>query len=182
MDRIRFLEYRKQVIIGANDLKVGDYYYLDGSWSDGEYRKYVDGGIELLPVKPVSRRNVIGIVYWTGDATKKDITLKAHRPNCTRGLVVSLKEDADIAWQTNSSVVQLWLNNKHYGKFSPAMTDRNVGDPMHNIQVYNNTKAIELFNSVSENKNNTVNVVQKVVDYLGMFLLRQLVVVGILLR
>lgn len=55
----------------ASDLKIGDYYYSDGTWSDGGYRKYADGTTALLPVRPVltgaggNPRTVIGIVYST---------------------------------------------------------------------------------------------------------------------
>lgn len=53
----------------AFDLKAGDYYYSDGTWSDGGNRKYTDGTTAILPIMPVltdannEPRTVIGIVY-----------------------------------------------------------------------------------------------------------------------
>ena len=56
----------------AYDLKIGDYYYSDGTTSDGGYRKYADGTTELLDIDPVltsengqTPRTVIGIVCST---------------------------------------------------------------------------------------------------------------------
>lgn len=58
---------------GANDLKVGDYYYSDGLISDGGYRKYTDGTTTTLDVQPVlinpetkAARTCLGIVLKVG--------------------------------------------------------------------------------------------------------------------
>lgn len=34
------------------DLKLGDYYYSDGTTSDGGYRKYADGTTAILNICP----------------------------------------------------------------------------------------------------------------------------------
>ena len=51
------------------DLKIGDYYYSDGTWSDGGLRKlYSDGTMTMENPKPapVSGKTVIGIVFHVG--------------------------------------------------------------------------------------------------------------------
>ena len=54
---------------GASDLKLGDYYYADGTWSDGGLRKlYPDGKYEadtIAPLKGPDKR-IIGIVIYAG--------------------------------------------------------------------------------------------------------------------
>lgn len=51
------------------EVKIGDYYYGDGTWSDGGLRKlYSDGTMkwaETTP-QPVSGKTCIGIVFYTG--------------------------------------------------------------------------------------------------------------------
>ena len=53
----------------ADDLKIGDYYYSDGTWSDGGLRKlYADGTMEWTAItpEPVSGKTPIAIVFYTG--------------------------------------------------------------------------------------------------------------------
>lgn len=50
----------------ASDLKPGDYYYSDGTWSDGGLRKlYADGSTTQEAVQP-NGKTVIGIVFYAG--------------------------------------------------------------------------------------------------------------------
>ena len=155
----------------AADLKSGDYYYSDGTWSDGGYRKYPDNTTATLPIMPVltdasgNARTVIGIVFWVGNATAKDKTLANDHSGCTHGLVVALKDaiDGTTAWQNSYSPVQEWLNAYKSGQFLSVVSDTGVTDPLNNIQGYNNTKAIEAFNAA--NSSYVVQAVQKVVDY-----------------
>ena len=52
---------------GASDLKLGDYYYADGTWSDGGLRKlYPDGKYEAETITPSSGKRPIGIVIYAG--------------------------------------------------------------------------------------------------------------------
>lgn len=161
----------------ADDLKIGDYYYSDGTTSDGGYREYTDDTNDILDIKPVltnpatgEERTCIGIVYWVGDPTKPlrnlqgDKTLANDHPGCTHGLVVSLGEES-CTWQASYTPVQGWLNSNHSGKFLPVQSGKGASDPLNNIQGYNNTKAIEAFNASSDNSGNQVYVVQKVVEY-----------------
>ena len=56
---------------------VGDYFYKDGTYST-----------ELNTSK-----TVVGVIFWVGDPTEDDSTLKRDYPNCTHGLVVGYKND-----------------------------------------------------------------------------------------
>ena len=85
----------------ADDLKIGDYFYSDGTWSDGGLRKiYSDGRREIAAPKPGPDRSggkvVIGIVFQTdpyriGRAEKEALSGKAH------GLVMALRTPTSIA-------------------------------------------------------------------------------------
>ena len=50
----------------ATDIKPGDYYYDDGTWSDGGYRMLVDGSSLQYDVMPTSGKTCLGIVYANG--------------------------------------------------------------------------------------------------------------------
>ena len=152
------------------DLKPGDYYYSDGNTSDGGYRKYSDGSTEIENIQPVltdadgKERTVIGIVFWVGDATAQDKTLKAHHSDCTHGLVVALKDASEsTAWLSSDVSVQDWLDSNQNGLFLAVQSGTGSSDPLNNIQGYNNTKAIEAFNA--SNSGNPVQAVAQVVAY-----------------
>lgn len=154
----------------SSDLKIGDYYYSDGSTSDGGYRKYKDGSTKLLEILPVLvnpktgwGRTVVGIVFWAGDATAKDKTLKKDHGDCTHGLVVSLGDDVETVWQDPYISVQDWLDSNNSEGYLAVGSGNGADDPLNNIQGYNNTKAIEAFNAA--NPGNVVQAVQKVVEY-----------------
>lgn len=57
--------YRKEPEKGyrAQDLKPFDYYYSDGTWSDGGYRRYSNGTEGWLDIAPTEGKKVIGIVF-----------------------------------------------------------------------------------------------------------------------
>ena len=50
----------------AGDIKIGDFYYDDGTWSDGGYRMLTDGTVMQYNVQPTEGKNCIGIVYASG--------------------------------------------------------------------------------------------------------------------
>lgn len=135
-----------------NHLAAGYYYYADGTWSS----VYTAG----VPA-------CIGIVFWVGDATVKDKTLEKDHPGCTHGLVVALKDAIEgIAWQDSPySSVQSWLDNNREDVYLSVASGRGSGDPVNNIQGYNNTKAIEEFNKAAANSGNLVHPVVKVDEY-----------------
>lgn len=94
----------------ASDLKPGDYYYSDGSWSDGGYRKYSDGSTTVQDIMPVlthpttgAERTCIGIVFYVGDVAKDDAQLKSKIGDTStgnHGLVVALKDGGSAKWGT----------------------------------------------------------------------------------
>ena len=130
--------------IQSKSLAVGDFYMKDGS--------LISGSTETLTEE--QKANCIGIVFWVGDPTAQDKTLKADHPNCTHGLVVALKEAIDTPegttkWQEPANSVQKWLDSNRPGQFLNVESDIGSSDPWHNIQGYNNTKAIEEYNNNS---------------------------------
>lgn len=90
----------------ADDLKPGDYFYSDGTTSDGGLRKlYADGTLEMAVGKPVPEtdggKTVVGIVFQTdpdriGQAEKDAL---AVRGATARGLVMAVKNAAtNMEW------------------------------------------------------------------------------------
>ena len=87
---------------GAEDLKMGDYLYSDGTTSDGGLRKlYPDGTIETAPeaVAPEAGKTVIGIVFHAGrhatDASDYTKPLNAGGPTLAgevRGYAVAITD------------------------------------------------------------------------------------------
>lgn len=139
------------VRVNAAPLAVGDFYYSDGSWSQA-----------LDPT-----RTPIGVVFYVGDITATDPALKADHPYCTHGLVVALDEKIETGWQPNyqeyNDTVGRWveLNTDYETITSGYELSDNINRPMG----YNNTKAIEAFNSAEENASWKVEAVEYVVDY-----------------
>ena len=132
-------------------LAAGDFYYSDGNICPGDASNPPSEGC-------------IGIVFWLGDATAKDKTLKDAHPGCTHGLVVALKDASEsTVWQSPSASVQSWLNIN--GNFLAVESGTGADTPLNNIQGYNNTKAIEAFNADNSNSGNKVQAVEAVVDY-----------------
>lgn len=117
--------------------KVGDFYYADGTWSsDIDYSK-----------------DVLGVVFYTGDPTAEDPILKADHPGCTHGLVLAAyAEPTGCIWQndhiTYGSAVGDWVTANLPGYIS---TESNYGrDQIRNLIVgYNNTKALRAFNAAN---------------------------------
>lgn len=50
----------------AEDVKTGDYYYSDGTWSDGGYRVLTDGTALQYSIPPTTGKTCIGIIYANG--------------------------------------------------------------------------------------------------------------------
>lgn len=115
--------------------KVGDYFYSDGTYST------------ILS----STKEVVGIVFWKGDPTATDPALKRDFPQCTHGLVVSLKETTS-AWQNSyaSTTIQSWAENQEFytqGGYYALNKDVGSGyDSPGGIQGYNNTQILKAYN------------------------------------
>lgn len=117
---------------------VGDYYYSDGTWSP-----------EVDDMKMI-----IGVVFWTGDPTAQDPTLRADHPDCTHGLVIGLEQE-QMAWQPAYEACKDYTVSEWVAKNAPSFELPRSGnaltDPLQKIIGYNNTKAIEAFNAAAEN-------------------------------
>ena len=156
-----------------NDLKIGDFYYSDGTTSDGGYRKYSDGTTAIMPVQPVLKdadgkeRTVIGIVYWLGDIKGDNYTLLDSKfPGGTHGLVVSLWDmpapdnpsSTTMTWTYGGyEYVTTWLKSATWsGTVSRpgSFTSIQVTDKM---QGYANTVALEEYNKYVENPSYSKN-------------------------
>lgn len=109
----------------SNPVYVGDYFYSDGTWST-----------ELK-----SGKTVVGVVFATANATSTDPQLKNDYPECTHGLVVSVKE-YDSPVEMVSGAEYSWNSVNNYaleqgGYASMAATDIACG--------YSNTQAMKAF-------------------------------------
>ena len=93
----------------ASDLKFGDYYYSDGTWSDGGLRRKIGSDYmewtEQIP-KPEYGKTVIGIVFYEGhnyndlsDYTKSGIGKK--RAHCYVVALTDVNNDRDdrLRWE-----------------------------------------------------------------------------------
>jgi len=158
----------------ATDLKPGDYYYSDGTWSDGGLRRmHTDGtGGGAGTVDPVGGKTVVGIVFWVGDPTEGnhyngttftdfgDPALKAEHPSCTHGLVVALQDASvnAIIWQDTPSAI-----GDAGTAYETIATNSGANDALHKLRGYNNTQVIRTYNSsVSSASPNLVLPVQDI--------------------
>lgn len=95
----------------ADELKIGDYFYSDGTWSDGGLRKiYADGSMHIDYYKPVPLRGktVVGIVFQTDKSRigKKEKE-KLGGENKAHGLVMAVKN-------ANAAEKVIWSNESQY--------------------------------------------------------------------
>ena len=124
----------------AAAVSFGDYYYSDGTWSS-----------ELDPDK-----TPVGVVFFAGDPTADDSYLKEKHPGCTHGIAVSIKEAGKSAWQSSmtsyGATVDSWVTENLLGA-EPGMMSILFSDPfgedVKNIQGFNNTEALRLFNEAN---------------------------------
>lgn len=81
--------YHRETVNGyrAQDLKPFDYYYSDGTWSDGGYRRFKDGTEAWLDIAPTEGKQVIGIVFQTN---KNRMSQAEIKKSWEHGYAVSL--------------------------------------------------------------------------------------------
>lgn len=131
---------------------VGDFYYSDGTYST-----------ELDKSK-----EVIGVVFWTGDPTANDAALKKDHPNCTHGLVVAATGDQESTWQAYykfyDATIGEWIE-ANAPEYNTTIAGRGDSDYLNQIVGYNNTKAMELFNADPANSEWPVEAIEKTVAY-----------------
>lgn len=167
----------------ADDLKIGDYYYSDGTTSDGGYRKYPDDNTTILNIKPVltnpvtgDKRTCIGIVYWVGDITEDNYGLLDEQfPKGMQGLVVSLWDmpgpdngDVNMTWTSGSyEFVNDWLGSDVTWTERPdGFTSIQIDNKM---QGYANTIALEEYNKHIKSDNKDQNLLVNPVKGLDAF-------------
>lgn len=137
------------ITVTAAPAAIGDFYYSDGTWSS----------------RLDENKTPVGIIFWTGDPTAHDPTLKKDHPECVHGLVVALTEAEPSAWQPkyyiHKNTVSSWVEANH-PELLPILTNMDGTDPdyLNKTVGYNNTKAMELFNAAPENNRWTVNAVE----------------------
>lgn len=130
------------------DPEVGNFFYSDGSWSD-----------DIVPDK-----QIVGIVFWAGDPTADDVTLKARFPDCTHGLVVSLN-DSRAMWQESYEVydglVDAWKREDSKMKYMMDISYY-YGDGKESeiISGFNNTVVLNAFNDDLEHYFDKIGIVE----------------------
>lgn len=162
----------------AKDLKIGDYYYSDGSTSDGGYRKYADDGTTaILDIYPELRnpttgekRAVTGIVYWVGgDITEDNYGLLDKKYN--HGLVAALWNIPSSTWTYGEcESIDDWLKNATWSESSRPVAFTSIKEK-NKMQGYANTIALREYNKAIEgNSGKNQNLRIKVIDGLNDFI------------
>lgn len=121
---------------GYGEIQVGDFYMSDGT---------IVGRDE--PLTDAQRSQCVGIVFYTGDPTSQDATLKREHPGCTHGLAVALSGEYGIQWCVNGGkFINNWV--KKDGRFMEIWFGDKEGtdQPYNQIRGYNNTRALEAYN------------------------------------
>ena len=137
--------YKTYKVDGASEIEIsytlqaGDFYLKDGTLLSKD-----------TPLTAAQKAACAGIVFWVGDATATDPALKRDFPQCTHGLVVSLKETTS-AWQNSyaSTTIQSWAENQEfYTQGGYYALNKDVGssyDSPGGIQGYNNTQILKAY-------------------------------------
>lgn len=138
---------------------VGDIYFSDGTYDPA----------------PVSGKTPVGVIFWIGDPSASDPTLKADHPECVNGLVVALTEDINAKWQSNFAAynkrIDQWLAGSSFKNTYDVIgisNDQNTPSRVeraHKILGYNNTKVLEAFNADAANSSWPVDAIATLADY-----------------
>ena len=151
----------KQVqLFKADELKIGDYFYSDGTWSDGGLRKrYEDGSMGTADPKPApvltnpttgASRAVVGIVFQTdpsriGAKEKKKL-------GAVHGLVMSVKNAAiDQKWgpvSQNEGLPKCYTKAENYKDISGYGNCEHIRSNRGNFDNYPAFKAADDYNKV----------------------------------
>lgn len=122
-----------------HNLQAGDFYLKDGTLIS-----------EDTQLTDAQKAACVGIVCWVGDATATDPALERDFPQCTHGLVVSLKETTSV-WQNSyaSTTIQSWTETQEFytqGGYYALNKDVGSGyDSPGSIQGYNNTQILKAY-------------------------------------
>ena len=144
----------KQVqLFKADELKIGDYFYSDGTWSDGGLRKrYEDGSMGIADPKPAPEegKTVVGIVFQTdpsriGAKEKKKL-------GAVHGLVMSVKNAAiDQKWgpvSQNEGLSKCYTKAENYKDISGYGNCEHIRSNRGNFDNYPAFKAADDYNKV----------------------------------
>lgn len=144
----------KQVqLFKADELKIGDYFYSDGTWSDGGLRKrYEDGSMGIADPKPAPEegKTVVGIVFQTdpsriGAKEKKKL-------GAVHGLVMSVKNAAiDQKWgpvSQNEGLPKCYTKAENYKDISGYGNCEHIRSNRGNFDNYPAFKAADDYNKV----------------------------------
>lgn len=125
----------------THTLQAGDFYLKDGTLLSKD-----------AVLTDAQKADCAGIVFWVGDATATDPALKRDFPQCTHGLVVSLKETRSV-WQSNydsQSSIQSWAETQEFYKLGDYYALGKEVYPGYSssggIQGYNNTQILKAYN------------------------------------
>lgn len=143
-------------------LQAGDFFMKDGSLVGKDVSLTAD-----------QKAACIGIVFWVGDPTKEkhttavtgtndrwggttlsafgDPVLKNEHPECAHGLVVALKDAGRVRWQRTPASVSDWMTNSI--GYEKIVSGADPTAPVNKIRGYNNTKAIEAYNTACSEVN-----------------------------
>ena len=144
----------KQVqLFKADELKIGDYFYSDGTWSDGGLRKrHEDGSMGIADPKPAPEegKTVVGIVFQTdpsriGAKEKKKL-------GAVHGLVMSVKNAAiDQKWgpvSQNEGLPKCYTKAENYKDISGYGNCEHIRSNRGNFDNYPAFKAADDYNKV----------------------------------
>lgn len=160
----------------ASKAKKGDVALLDGTFFTNDYLWIVKDYLDAA-----------GVVFWTEGETEygtstlignnvADKVMQIDYPNCTHGLIVSLKDvSTSLLWQSWTESV--YVNFQLTDKFAPTNTEKSKymsirsslssTDYISKILGYNNTKVIEAYNTYREDHkyDYIVNPVAKLAEF-----------------
>lgn len=136
--------------------QAGDFFYSDGTWS------------AQLDVS----KTVVGVVFWSGDATLDDPILAAEHPECSNGLAVSLTESVAVFQEgykqyvetVEYGFIQDWAekNMPGYKDISSGLAS---GENGNYLLGYNNTEVLLRFNADPANAEWTIGPATQLSDY-----------------
>lgn len=149
----------------ADELKIGDYFYSDGTWSDGGLRKiYTDGSMKIASPKPAPvlqtkseiERRVIGIVFQTDPSRIGTAEKSKLGEGNVHGLVMALKNTAtDIQWSHEENnledVKDCWSKSEIYSDISGLHNYTKILDHANSIggiEAYPAFEAVEKWNDM----------------------------------
>lgn len=149
----------------ADELKIGDYFYSDGTWSDGGLRKiYTDGNMKIASPKPAPvlqtkseiERRVIGIVFQTDPSRIGTAEKSKLGEGNVHGLVMALKNTAtDIQWSHEENnledVKDCWSKSEIYSDISGLHNYTKILDHANSIggiEAYPAFEAVEKWNDM----------------------------------